>query len=609
MSKTIPIILVGLWIAVAAQSVSADESPAIDRVEFKDRTALFGELHVHSSNSYDSAFQYSGLDPKFAYKFGRGEAVPFGSGTVRINQPLDFMAVTDHAMYLGVIPALRSADHVASELPFAKRISNPDKPISFAEFSQALFPKPGSERQIPLDLMNTTVNDVWASYPELAEKYYEPGVFTTLVGYEWTSAVTAQGLHRNIIFRGVDVPEKPFSALDSVNPEDLWAWMDSVRQRGIQLLAIPHNPNQSNGLMFSNSKWDGSPIDLAWAETRMRNEPLVEVTQVKGTSETLPSLSPGDEWADFEIMDERMGMNGVRSLPVGSYVRQAYLDGIALAASQGINPYAFGLVGATDGHNAVSTAEESNYLGKMSDIDGTREERRTGGSGIARHNWSLSASGLAGVWAEENTREHVFDALARKEAFATSGTRLKVRLFASWGLPEGFFEQKNWPEIGYSLGVPMGGELPPQKSGREAPQFAIWALKDPASAGIQRLQVIKGWVDADGESHERVIDVACSDGGTPDSTSNRCPDNGASVSLETCDYSRDKGNTMMNVVWEDADFDPKENAFYYARVLENPTCRWSTWDAIRMALPPLDSVSPTLQERAWSSPIWYSPSH
>ena len=573
------------------------------------RRAYFGELHVHSKNSFDAAFTHSAVDPEYAYKFARGDAVPFGDSTVRIGQPLDFMAITDHAMYLGVIDALRQSDPSVAHLPVTQQLNDPDSNVTFGEFWQMMFPLNKDEAAIPGDIRDSIVRDTWSIYPELARKYYEPGKFTTLVGYEWTSAVQAQGLHRNIIFRGTDVPEMPFSVLDSRNPEDLWTWMDDVRARGMELLAIPHNPNQSNGLMFSSTKWDGSPLDSIWAETRMRNEPLVEVTQIKGTSETVPSLSPNDEWAGFEILDERMGTGGVRSRPQGSYIRQAYKDGLALAAEKGFNPYRFGMIGSTDGHNAVVPAEENNYSGKMFGYDGTPEKRLTGGSGISRYNWMLSASGLAGVWASENTREGIFDALRRKEAFATSGPRIKVRLFAGWDFPENLMSRTDWVDVGYTHGVPMGENLPAAPDENAAPKFAVWAMKDPASAWLDRVQIIKGWIDADGQTHEKVIDVACSDGATPDPITNRCPDNGAGVDLRTCDISMDSGDVSLAVVWEDPDFEPTEHAFYYARVIENPTCRWSTWEALRANRPLLseEDVPPTIQERAWSSPVWYSP--
>jgi len=606
--KTIPHASLALAIVLSTAGflLGGGQVIAGDEQATPDRKAWFGELHVHSANSFDSYFESVRAGPEDAYRFALGEAVKIGGMTARIKAPLDFLAVTDHAMYLGVLPAFSVEGHPAAALPVAEKFrSNEDMP--FAEYWQMLFPKTEAERVIPINIVNNTVRETWAEYAKLAEKYYVPGKFTTLVGYEWTSAVEAQGLHRNIIFRGTNVPEVIFSTLDSTNPEDLWAWMETVREGGTELLAIPHNSNQSNGLMFPDSRWDGSPIDAAWAETRMRNEPLVEVTQIKGTSETVPALSPNDEWASFEIMDERMGTNGVRSEPKGSYVRQAYKDGLALNSKQGFNPYKFGMIGASDGHNSISASEEDNYTGKVVGIDGTPELRRSGGSGIARHNWMLSAAGLAGVWAEENTREQIFDALKRKEAFATSGPRIKVRIFAGWDFPADMMDRKNWVQQAYQKGVPMGADLHARPTGAGAPQMAVWAMKDPAGAWLQRLQVIKGWVDTAGETHEQVYDVACAGTGQPDPETFRCPENGATVDLKTCEAARSNGNVALATVWHDPNFDAKAAAFYYVRAIENPTCRWTTWEAIRAGLPILDTVAATLQERAWSSPIWYEP--
>jgi len=574
--------------------------------ETVDRKAWFGELHVHSANSFDSYFESVRAGPEDAYRFAIGEPVRVGGMEARIRRPLDFMAVTDHAMYMGVLPAFNQKGHPAAALPVAEKYQS-GADISFSEFWQMLFPKTEADRKIPLDIMNATVRETWATYGELADKYYVPGKFTTLVGYEWTSAVSAQGLHRNVIFKGTDVPERIFSTLDSKNPEDLWAWMENVRAGGTDLLAIPHNPNQSNGMMFASKQWDGTPVDAAWASARMRNEPLVEVSQIKGTSETVPALSPSDEWAGFEILDERMGTGGVRSRARGSYVRQAYKDGIGLSAAKGFNPFKFGMVGASDGHNSVAAFEENNFTGKLAGIDGTPELRRSGTSGIARRNWMLSAAGLAGVWAAENTREQIFEALKRKEAFATSGPRIKVRLFAGWGFPADMMDQPNWAAEGYRQGVPVGGDMRARPKDGSAPRFAVWAMKDPDGTRLQRLQVIKGWVDVSGETHEHIYDVACSDGGRPDPDSNRCPDTGAAVDLKTCEVAGNSGDVKLATLWQDPAFDPDQPAFYYVRAIENPSCRWSTWDAIRAGLPPLETVTPTIQERAWSSPVWYEP--
>ena len=570
------------------------------------RTAFFGELHIHSGYSYDSYFQKVRSKPEDAYRYGRGEAVAhIGGGTVRPRAALDFMALTDHSEFLGFMPLFRNPGHPLSKTEFARRITSEDAEVELQAFLSLTGTDPTAFPEFAGTLQEDTLRSVWREYVALANRFYEPGVFTTLLGYEWTPLPQRQNLHRNVIFRGTDVPDVPFSSVDSINPEDLWAWMDLVRSEGDDVLAIPHNSNLSNGLMFPLMKWDGSPLDAAWAEQRLRNEPAVELTQIKGTSETHPRLSPADEWAGFEILDTLIGEHDKRGEIVGSYVRDAYLSGIRLQSEAGFNPYRFGLVGASDGHNSTSPVDEDNYTGKMGNMDGTAEQRR-GGNPIHPVNASYSASGLAGVWAEENTRESIFDALRRRESFATSGTRISVRFFAGWELPEHLFEHRDWLALAYGGGVPMGGDLPSERDSSSAPLFAVWALKDPASAWLERAQIVKGWVE-NGKRHERVFDVACSDGLSPDPVSHRCPDNGAIVDLSTCDFSKSSGDTEFATVWRDPEFSPEQHAFYYARVLENPTCRWSTWEANRFGWELLDEVPPTLQERAWSSPIWYTP--
>ena len=434
---------------------------------------------------------------------------------------------------------------------------------------------------------------------DLAQEFYEPGVFSTLVAYEWTSIPNSQNMHRNVIFRGTDVPDLPFSAFDSDKAEDLWAWLDVVRTEGSDVLAIPHNSNVSDGMMFRKVDSYGDELDAEYAATRMRNEPLVEITQIKGTSETHPVLSQNDEWADFEILGELLGGSRDGNIE-GSYVREAYLNGLKMEQDSGFNPYKFGVIGASDSHNASTPVEENNYTGKIGNADGTPELRR-GGSFISTRNVQYGASGLAGVWARENTREAIFDALKAKETFATSGPRIIIRFFAG--------EYDRLPKVGfdteglYGKGVPMGSDLPKKLT---SPRFFASAMSDPISAPLQRLQMIKGWYER-GELKEEVIDIACSDGARPDIGSKRCPNNGATVDLLTCKISANVGASQLATVWTDPDFDVNQYAFYYIRAIENPTCRWSTWDALRNNWDLPDSVPPMIQERAWSSPIWNIP--
>ena len=457
------------------------------------------------------------------------------------------------------------------------------------------------------------VRSAWREIIESAERHNDPGKFTTFVGYEYTSSgPESQNLHRNVLFRGSEVPSQPFSSIDSLNPEDLWAWMDANRENGMEAIAIPHNSNGSDGWMFPKANWAGEPIDAGYAEVRMRNEPLVENTQVKGTSDTHPLLSPNDEWADFELMELKVASDEP-SRPPGSYVRDAYLNGLAMEERGGFNPYRFGVIGSSDTHNAAGSFEEDNYWSKTGQIDiepfmrgsvplpTSTPENPEYAQGAPR---SWGASGLAGVWAESNTRDALFDAFRRKETFSTSGPHIKVRFFAGYGIDDALLNAPDSIAQAYDQGVPMGADL--ATGGERAPGFFAWAARDADTVGLQRLQIVKGWIE-DGEPREAVIDIACSDGGVVDPVTRRCPDNGAGVDLKTCEVTPGKGAGELKAVWQDPDFDPAERAFYYVRVLENPKCRWSTWDAIRAGVPPRPDMHATIQDRAWSSPIWYRP--
>lgn len=578
------------------QPVAADNAT---EQSYTDKLALFGELHVHSRNSPDAFMSGVRVPPEDAYRYARGEAIDHFSGKkIEAAQPLDFLAVTDHAEYLGVLPALSETDGPFAHTNIAKEMLSGDAKRYWAAAMSVMTTLSSLEMHPELTDRNVS-KSIWSSYVDLAEEFYEPGVFTTLVAYEWTSIPNSQNMHRNVIFRGTDVPELPFSAFDSDKAEDLWAWLDEARGQGSDVLAIPHNSNVSDGMMFRKVDSFGNELNAEYAATRMRNEPLVEVTQIKGTSETHPVLSQNDEWADFEILQELLGGDREGKIP-GSYVREAYLNGLQMEQDKGFNPYKFGLIGASDSHNSSTPVEEDNYTGKIGSADGTPELRR-GGSFINTHNVQYGAAGLAGVWAAENTREGVFDALKSRETFATSGPRIVMRFFAGEydQLPEAGFDS----ETLYGKGVPMGSDIPAELF---SPRFFASALRDPISAPLQRLQMIKGWYEA-GELKEEVIDIACSDGATPDPVSKRCPDNGAAVELETCKVSGDVGASQLATVWTDPNFKADQHAFYYVRAIENPTCRWSTWDALRNDWPLLDSAPPTIQERAWSSPIWNVP--
>jgi len=604
-----------------------------------DRTALFGDLHVHTKFSFD-AFTFGTLaSPQDAYRFAKGEAITHPAGfELQLRQPLDFYAVTDHAMFLGVVEA--AAD---TSTDFSKReVAGPLNDLNAADNRglTSLLPRIRAfgtflpkmivglrDQSLDREEILGITRSAWRDTIEAAELFNDPGHFTTFIAYEYTSSTDDRGnLHRNVIFKGSDkIPAIPFSRFHSQNPEGLWDWMDGLRDRGIESLAIPHNSNGSNGQMFKLVDWAGDPIDDAYARRRIRNEPLVEITQIKGTSETHPSLSTRDEWADFEIMPYRVATM-LPSEPAGSYVRDALRRGISLEGQGVTNPYDFGVIGSSDTHNAGESFDESNYVSKLGLLSSRPELRGSiplnavaafvlgfaapemgdeveGKSYFKSATPTYGASGLAAVWAEENTRQAIYEAFRRKETFATSGPRIQLRFFAGYGFGEELLAGPDFVARAYAEGVTMGGNL--EARAGEEPGFLLWALADALGARLQRLQIIKGWLDAEGETHEMVYDVACSGGAAVDDETHRCPENGARVDLSDCSISTDVGAGQLRAFWSDPDFDPSQRAFYYARVLENPTCRWSTWDAIRAEVAPRPDLPATIQERAWSSPIHY----
>ncbi|HEY5645930.1 MAG TPA: DUF3604 domain-containing protein [Pseudomonadales bacterium] len=585
----------------AAGPVAA--SPGVTRNEA--RNAYFGDLHVHTTLSFDAFVFGTRTTPDDAYRFAKGEAIEHPAGfEMQLRSPLDFEAVTDHAAYLGMLeemsdPATPAGQHPLGRLVQAARTVDERRAVfqQLGDYTRGLKPADGL-------LDPTVMRSAWQRIIDAAERHNEPGTFTTFIGYEYTaSGEERQNLHRNVIFRGSEAADIPYSRLDSNNPEDLWRWMDGLRERGIESLAIPHNANGSDGMMFEMTDQAGNPIDRAYAELRLRNEPLVEITQVKGTSDTHPLLSANDEWADFEIFPYRIATT-LPSRPSGSYVREAYLHGLQIQARTGANPYQFGLAGASDTHVAAGSFSEFDYWSKVGELDGSGDLRgsvpRADGTYSDAYYRFWSASGLTGVWAEANTREDIYAAFRRKETFATTGPRIQVRLFAGYDLPAGTDDAS----VLYAAGTPMGGEL--LANGGQAPLFRAWALRDPQGAPLQRLQIVKGWLEG-AEPREQVFDVACSDAGQVDPVTHRCPDNGATVDLGDCSISAEAGAGELRAAWQDPDFDPAAPAFYYVRVLENPTCRWSTWDALRADVAPRSDLPATIQERAWSSPIWYRP--
>jgi Protein of unknown function (DUF3604) len=600
----------------ATDSAAATTEPAIERNP--ERNAYFGDLHVHTMYSFDAYLFGTRTSPDDAYAFAKGETIKHASGSdMKISTPLDFEAVTDHGTYLGMVPAMFDPASTVFSHPVAARLREAIKARDRTAFREML-PYIGGQVENDDLLDKHIVRNTWQDVVASAERNNEPGKFTAFIGYEYTaSGPQFENLHRNVIFQGSAHPDMPFTRLDSGNPEDLWNWMDDLRKQNIEALAIPHNSNGSNGWMFQDTTYGGEPIDDLYAAQRMRNEPLVEVTQVKGTSETHPLLSPNDEWANFEIMPTRVASDLASQAP-GSYVRDAYLRGLVMESTKGFNPYRFGLIGSSDTHNSAGSFDENNYWSKTGVLDITPQQRgsvpldKPGADGKAYASPAAQywgASGLAGVWADANTRDDLYAAMRRKETFGTSGTHIKVRFFAGHDLPGDMATRTDAIKQAYEHGVAMGSDLLAGNNTAEdpgAPSFFAWASRDANSRPLQRLQIIKGWVE-DGSAQETIFDIACARGAVVDPTTQRCPDNGAKVDLTTCATNDETGAAELKTLWTDPEFDADQRAFYYVRVLENPTCRWSTWDAIRAGVTPRPDMQATIQDRAWSSPIWYVP--
>ena len=629
------------------------------------RNPYYGDLHVHTKYSFDAYIFGVTATPYDAYRFATGEAVKHPLGfDMQLKEPLDFYAVTDHGFYMGMIENYADTSSKMSKNEWTKPIHNINRPenvtvastgeradLFSSVLSREIINKPypwwhpnllgawlTNNIQLALTSFDYDVHkSAWADVAKAAEEFNDPGNFTTFIGYEYTTSTEVEGgnLHRNVIFNSSNAPIRPWTRIDSLNPEDLWTWMDSLRDKGVDSLAMPHNSNGSNGQMFEVETFRGNPISKEYSEKRMRNEPVVEMTQVKGTSDTHPLLSPDDEWADFEIMDKRVGSRPpTYSMPQGGYVRDAFLRGLTLEWEGRGNPYKFGLIGSSDTHTGAGAFDENNYWSKVGVLDGTdmgrgsvplsqdridqltqysidfnqpvstKEIEGKTYADVGFDQWG--ASGLAVAWAEENTRDSIFQAFKRKETFATTGTRIVVRFFAGFDMKSIDLNSEDMVKNAYAKGVTMGADLFSQAN--QTPQFLVWAQRDKLGAPLQRVQIIKGWVEtASGTPKEKIYDVACSDGFEADPVTNRCPDNGARVNINDCSISNDVGSRELKTTWADPDFDPAVKAFYYVRVLENPTCRWSTWDALKAGVKPRPDLHETIQERAWSSPIWYIP--
>ena len=600
---------------------------------------LWGDTHLHSSYSPDAfLMQNRSADPDTAYRYAKGYPVihPYHRARIQIHTPLDFLVLTDHGEFMGVIPKLLKGDPVLLKTPTGKRYARMFKQGKELQVFGDLIAQVNGVKPVSPDLTNEEVTrSVWGEIMDAAERHNEPGKFTTFLGWEWSSTTQGANLHRVVVMRGGKANgEKfiPYTALDSDNPEDLWAWLtETSKSASTDFLAIPHNSNISKGLMFSLTDSEGKVLTAEYAKLRMRWEPIVEVTQIKGDSETHPKLSPNDEFADYETYEHLIEVEGTkknamfgdaflgelsymdqqlvqaaeeRISEVGDYARTALMRGLALEERIGANPYKFGMIGSTDSHTAMSSAEEDNFHGKMA-LDSTPERKKEdilpGTPG-----WDMGAAGLAAVWSTENTREAIFDAMKRKEVYATTGPRIMLRFFGGYDFAPGDAQAKDVAAPGYNKGVPMGGDLAKAPQSK-APSFLIRAVKDPVGGNLDRIQVVKGWLDTDGAPQEKVFNVALSDDRKIAVDGSATPV-GNSVNIETGKYTNDIGDPELAAVWTDPEFDASKRAFYYVRVLQIPTPRHTLYDAIALGIDVKETGHPaTIQERAYSSPIWYTP--
>ena len=601
-------------------TVAAENEAAIARPPFRERevpeanpfkNVYFGDLHVHTSLSFDAYISGNRFGPTEAYRFAKGEAFELTSGeVVQLASPLDFVAITDHAESFGLFEGCADPGISLEQEEFCAQFDNPSLSLFRKLRSEAIQRPPirpdycGEDGAFCIKHGRTT----WAKIQAAADAAYEPGVFTSLYGYEYSPVWPRGGsTHRNILFRSRFVPDTVVSAYDADTAVDLWRMLESTCTGECEFLTIPHNLNRYYGKTFSDLDEDGNAYSEADWLRRRSFEPLVEVFQSKAASECALGVGTTDEECGFEqffpLCEE--GESEACAGP-NSFARDGLKFGLELEEKLGFNPLRFGLVGSTDTHNSnPGDTEEWDYRGKSGLKDATAQKRLSKRSFGPNVPITHNPGGLAAVWARENVREAIFDGLRAKETYATSGTRIKLRVFAGWGFQALLMDDPELLAKAYAEGVAMGGTLASNHGGAN-PKFLVWASKDPIHANLDRIQIIKGWRE-DGVSHERVFDIACSDGAVPEATTGRCPDNGSRVDLRSCRISDEVGNAELKVLWEDRDFDPENSAFYYVRVLQNPTCRWSTYDAIRLGQDPIEEVSPTVQERAWSSSIWYSP--
>jgi hypothetical protein len=575
-----------------------------------DTNLYWGDTHLHTSYSVDAyATGNYVTDPDTAFRYARGLPIlhPVTREKIRIERPLDFLVVADHAELLQLQVRLDEEDPELMATPTGKRLAELHRQSKRAVFGEVGKTNQGEGKEMLVDLASDRIlGDAWQRQVKFADDNNVPGKFTALIGWEWSSAPNWSNLHR-VVFTSADgaIARRflPFSSYRSQRPEDLWAFLDKTsRETGAQFVAIPHNSNMSDGRMFDRVDSDGRPITAEYARERIRWESVMEIAQTKGTSETDPAMSPNDEFAGFEVRNKLLVGTPAKAT-AASFARTALLEGLVQQGSIGVNPYKFGIIGSTDSHNSLTSTEEYNFFGKLGSQMITAQRPQDRGNFSI---WELSAAGMAGVWARQNTRQDIFEAFRRKEVYGTSGPRISLRFFGGFGFRAADAKAVDIAAVGYRRGVPMGGDLTAAPPGR-APGFLVHAVKDERSGNLDRVQMIKGWVDAAGARHEKIFDIAWS-GDRRQDAQGRLPQVGNTVDARTATYRNDIGSAQLATVWTDPEFDPKLRAFYYVRVLEIPTPRHSLHDAVALGIDPVETKMPlTLQERAWSSPIWYSP--
>jgi hypothetical protein len=602
--------MTGLFILPAlilATSISWAQSNGEPRRDSEGPNPLknlyFGEEHIHTSASPDAFAIGARGTWEDAYNYAMGKEIILSTTgeSIKRSTPLDFIGITDHAEYLGVLPMLVDPNSALSGSAMAELLTdNPVQAVNMV-IASLISGVPNKELVKP-SLIRTN----WARYVKTANEFNKPGEFTTLIAWEWTSIPDGRNMHRNVFFRD-EGPEAPFTAFDSPYPEDLWTFQEIQRNLGHDNIAIPHNGNVSDGWMYSYYKFLEGPIDARYARRQQQNEPLTEIIQTKGQSETHPHLSPNDEFASFELFENliNVAMPGAIN---HSYIRQGLVLGMMIEEKVGYNPYKFGFAGGSDSHSSYSPNEEFNFNGSHATLDDTPKKRldpRQNASGDLPG--AVGSGGITAVWAEENTRESIFDAMKEKETYGTSGTLIKLRFFGGWDYTENLLNDVNFIGKAYINGVPMGKDLREKPKNAKAPKFLIWAVKDPESGNLDRIQVVKGFINKWGRPDEKIYDVAWSDDRKIDSKTGKLPPVGNTVNVKKATYTNSIGDSQLSVVWTDPDFDPNQKAVYYIRVLEIPTPRWSTYDAAKIGVDIPEGLPETIQERAWSSPIWYTP--